>query len=228
MVTNKTKDILLSANKWGWVMEPDAIQILKIAGLDTPRLFFATSIEEALKNARLIGYPVVAKIVSPEVVHKSDVHGVVTGIFDDVKLHETFNLFSKINGFQGILIEETLSGIELIIGAKIDNQFGAMVLLGMGGTEVEIYRDTTLRMAPLKQNDALSMIRSLKAHRLLEGYRGYDPISIDKLSAALVTFSRLALKLEAHIESIDCNPVMCTSQRCVVADARFILKSTMT
>jgi acyl-CoA synthetase (NDP forming) len=123
-----------------------------------------------------------------------------------------------------MLVEEMLTGIEVIVGAKVDHQFGPVILFGMGGTAVEIYRDVSLRMAPLGQKDAESMIRCLKARPLLEGYRGREPVNLDELTRLLKTFSDVVMDLETEIESVDLNPVICSSKRCVVADARIILK----
>jgi hypothetical protein len=170
-----------------------------------------------------IGFPVVAKVVSPKVIHKSDLGGVVSGISNDEKLRETFSRFSRLEGFAGVLVEEMLAGVELIVGAKMDYQFGPVILLGIGGTGVEIYGDTTLRMAPLSEADVASAIRGLRAYRLLEGYRGSDPISLDRLTEMLLVFSNLVMKLQDRFESIDLNPVMCSPDRCVVADARIML-----
>ena len=123
-----------------------------------------------------------------------------------------------------MLVEETVSGIELILGAKNDFQFGPVVLFGMGGLWVEIYRDVILRLAPLRQRDIDSMIWCLKARSLLEGFRGSNPVNFKELKKLLLTFSDFVLDLEGAMESIDLNPVFCNSERCVVADARIILK----
>jgi hypothetical protein len=149
-------------------------------------------------------------------------------INSDEKLREVFHRFSEFGGFSGMLVEEMLSGIELIAGAKVDYQFGPVILLGMGGTGVEIYRDTTMRMAPLKEKDVESMVRSLKAHQLLEGYRGSEPVNLKELTRMLVAFSDLVMEIEGQIESIDLNPLLCTADRCVVADARIMLKAKRT
>jgi succinyl-CoA synthetase beta subunit len=216
-------EILYSSKETGWVLEPEAKRLFSLLGLDTPRFIWTQKVEEAMKFAEEIGYPVVGKVVSPKVVHKSEREGVVVGIGNDEKLTMTFNRFSRIEGFSGILVEEMVSGIELIVGGKIDDQFGPVVLLGMGGMGVEIYQDVTLRMAPLRPRDIESMIRCLKAHQLLEGYRGSDPINMKELSRLLMTFSDLVMDLESLIESIDLNPVICSSTRCVIADARIML-----
>jgi succinyl-CoA synthetase beta subunit len=216
-------EILYSSKETGWILEPEAKRLFSLLGLDTPRFIWTQKVEEAMKFAEEIGYPVVGKVVSPKVVHKSEREGVVVGISNDEKLTMTFNRFSRIEGFSGILVEEMVSGIELIVGGKIDDQFGPVVLLGMGGTGVEIYQDVTLRMAPLSPRDFESMIRCLKARRLLKGYRGSDPVNMKELSRLLMTFSDLVMDLESLIESIDLNPVICSSTRCVIADARIML-----
>jgi hypothetical protein len=163
-------------------------------------------------------------VVSPKLVHKSDKNGVEIGIGNDERLKETFRRFRQFDGFAGMLVEEMVSGIELIVGAKVDHQFGPVVVLGIGGTGVEIYKDITLRMAPLALKDAESMIRCLKAHSLLEGSRGSKPVNVGELSWVLKTFSDFVMDLESLIESIDLNPLMCSPARCVVADARIMLR----
>jgi succinyl-CoA synthetase beta subunit len=226
MLTEEIKDILLASQELGWVLEPEAKRLFSLAGFDVPKFMWAPDLEQAVRFARDIGYPVVAKVVSPRALHKSDVGGVVAGIDSDAKLTETFRRLSRIEGFAGVLVEEMLSGVELIVGAKVDYQFGPVILLGMGGIGVEIYRDTTLRMAPLKEKDVDSMLKDLKAHQLLEGYRGSEPVNLTELKGMVAAFSDLVMELEGYIESIDLNPVLCSSRRCVVADARIMLEAT--
>lgn len=224
MLKKEIMDIISSWRTIGWVLEPEAKRLLSLAGMDTPRFIWARKEEEAIRFAEEIGYPVVAKVISPKVLHKSERDGVVVDINGDEKLIETFTRFNQIDGFAGMLVEEMVLGIELIVGAKIDYQFGPVILLGIGGTGVEIYHDVTLRMAPLGQRDVESMIKCLKAHRILEGYRGSKPINLGELNRLLATFSDLVTHLEKFIESIDLNPVICSPTKCVVADARIMLR----
>ncbi len=223
MLEKGIEEILNASIQNGWVMEPEAKRLLSLAGVAVPKFTWATGIEEAVQFSMEIGFPVVAKVVSPKVIHKSDLGGVVSGISNDEKLRETFSRFTRLEGFAGVLVEEMLAGVELIVGAKMDYQFGPVILLGIGGTGVEIYGDTSLRMAPLSEADVVSAIRGLRAHRLLEGYRGSDPISLDRLTEMLLVFSDLVMELQDRFESIDLNPVMCSHDRCVVADARIML-----
>jgi acyl-CoA synthetase (NDP forming) len=224
MVKKEILTVLKTSEKWGWVLEPDAKRIFSLEGLDVPRFSVAKVPKDVSRIGKEIGYPVVAKIVSPKVLHKSDVHGVAVGVKGDTELEKVFDRFRKIEGFEGMLVEEMIPGTELIIGAKHDYQFGPMILLGFGGTGVEIYKDVSLRMAPLNEKDVDSMINGLKAKKLLEGYRGAKPINMKALKRSLIEFSRLVMKLKDFVESIDLNPVMCTPKRCVVADARIILR----
>jgi len=224
MLKKEIIDILSSSRTAGWVLEPEAKRLFSFLGMEVPRFLWAKRLEEAIGFAKEIGYPVVGKVVSPKVIHKSDKEGVEIGIDNEEKLKEAFHRFSQIEGFVGMLVEEMISGKELIIGAKMDDQFGPVILLGMGGTGVEIYKDVTLRMAPLAQRDIESMIHCLKAHQILEGYRGSKPIHLKELTRLLSTFSDLVMDLEGLIESIDLNPVICSPTRCVVADARIMLR----
>ncbi len=224
LLTAEGNNILESSRNRGWVLEPDAKRIFSEAGLTVPRFHFAEKREDAFRDARDIGYPLVAKIVSPEALHKSDVGGVVVGIEDDNQVGEVFDRFSRFEGFLGVHLEEMAGGVELIVGAKIDPQFGPVILLGIGGTSVEIYQDTAIRMAPLVPEDVDSMVHALKARRLLEGYRGAPPVSMEKLTRTLLRFSELVMEMADRIESIDLNPVMCSADACVIADARIMLR----
>ena len=224
MLTKEMNEIITASRTSGWVLEPDAKRLFAVNGLDIPRFTWARTLKDAVLFAEEIGYPVVAKVVSPKVIHKSEVRGVAVGIDSDEKMKGAFERFSRIEGFAGMLVEEMVAGIEMIVGAKVDYQFGPVILLGMGGTGVEIYRDVALRMAPLAQKDAESMVMCLKARPLLEGYRGEEGVNLKELTRLLTTFSGLVMDLETEIESIDLNPVMCSPTRCVVADARIMLK----
>ena len=207
----------------GWILEPDAKRILKVSGIEVPRYNLAKTAQEAVEAARSIGYPVVVKLVSPAVVHKSDVKGVVVGVQSDREIQTIFDRFAAHKDFVGMLVEERAAGLELIVGGTIDAQFGPVVLVGMGGTGVEIYKDTALRMAPIRPNDVTCMINSLRAGELLHGFRGEAAIDMQALIGLMTAFSGLLMKLADHISSIDLNPVLCSPNGCVAADARIML-----
>ena len=223
-IDHEWQTLLGRAKQHGWVLEPDAKGLLAKAGLPVPKYYLATDDDSAVNFAQSIGYPVAAKIVSPAVVHKTDQGGVLLGLTTQTQVRQAFEMFHSAEGFTGMLVEEMVSGVELLVGAKIDYQFGPVVILGIGGTGVEIYGDTTLRMAPVNEGDAIAMINGLHARELLSGFRGAEPIHISKLARLLVVFSQLVMTLADDIDSIDLNPVMCTAHGCTVADARIILK----
>lgn len=224
MLKQEMNDILLSGKDSGWIMEPEAKRFFALAGMDVPRFKWARTLEDALSFARGLGSPVAMKVVSPQIVHKSDAGGVILGISDDPGITSAFNRMSKMKGFQGVVVEEILKGIELIIGATIDEQFGPVILLGIGGTATEIYQDVGLAMAPLCDSDVDRMIGSIRGAAILEGFRGADGVNMEKLKTLVIRFSELVMEAGDLIESVDLNPVMCFADRCVIADARIMLR----
>jgi hypothetical protein len=216
-------EIIEASRPRGWVLEPEALRLLETAGVPVPRFAWAASCTEALDAAAGIGYPVVAKVVSPQILHKSDVKGVQAGITDSGGLADAYERFSRLPGFQGVVVAEMLTGHELIVGAKRDFQFGPVILLGIGGTAVEVYQDTATRMAPLKASDVPSMLTCLRGGPLLTGHRGAAAVNLSRLTETVLRFSDWVMALGDRIDSIDLNPVFCSPERCVVADARIML-----
>jgi succinyl-CoA synthetase beta subunit len=226
MLTDEMIAILDRARDAGWVVEPEAKRLLALADIDVPRFAWVHSEDQAIQACEQLGFPLAAKVVSPEVLHKSDAGGVAVDIHDAAELAAVYNRMRSLPGFDGLLIEPMVSGIEMIIGGKVDYQFGPIVLFGIGGTSVEIYQDTAVRMAPLTENDVRSMVAGLKGGKLLQGYRGSRPANMDRLAKLLIRFSNLLAAMEERVESIDLNPVICTEKDCIVADARILLAAT--
>lgn len=224
MLNGEIDRILKESRPTGWVLEPAAKKILALADIPVPKGALVSSPAEARQTADNLGFPLAAKVVSPEILHKSEHGGVRVGLNDEEALLATLEAFSKLEGFSGMLVEQMVPGMELIVGAKVDPQFGPVILLGIGGTGVEIYQDTALRMAPLVADDVASMVNCLGAKELLFGYRGAEPVNMAKLGELLLAFSDLVMAMGEQIESIDLNPVMASSRDCVVADARIILR----
>jgi succinyl-CoA synthetase beta subunit len=224
-MNEKTATILKKAKTDGWVMEPYAKELLHAYGLPTTRFFWARSPEASFSGAKEVGYPLVAKVVSPDILHKSDVGGVVVGVRDDQELRGVYQRMSGIKGFQGLLLDQMVQGIEMIVGAKDDPQFGTVVVVGIGGTSVEVYKDVSIRMAPVSLDNAIDAIESIKGRKLLEGYRGREPVNMEKLAQLIVAFSQMAFAMRDEVESIDLNPVLCTREEAIIADARFMLKN---
>ncbi len=218
------KGIIENSKNRGWILEPDAKQIMANQGFDIPRFVLTDSIEVATGFLKHSPGPVVAKAVSEKILHKTEFDAVVTGIYDKKILEQEMIRLKTLKGCEQILVEEMVCGLEIIIGAKNDFQFGPVVVLGLGGTSVEIYNDTAIRMAPVTPGDVASMVNSLKAKKLFKGYRKKPGVNMERLTDLVVNFSSLTMDLEENFQSIDLNPVICTKDRCVIADARIMLR----
>lgn len=225
MLNLKIKEIIDSSREQGWVLEPDAKAIMKTVGLDVPKGIVTGSVSSAQKFLKDVEGGVVIKAVSGQILHKTEFNAVVVGVESASRLEAEMQRLLSLPGCEKVLVEEMVQGIEVIIGAKNDYQFGPVVVFGLGGTGVEIYNDTSIRLAPLKSGDVLSMVDCLRANRILTGYRGGEGISLDRLTQTMVEFSKLMIELENDVASIDLNPVMCTTEKCVVADARIVLNT---
>jgi hypothetical protein len=225
MVTENSRKILEESKSLGWVLEPDAKALMKLQGLDIPDFILTNSFEAADQFLKTSESPVVAKAVSKKILHKTEAQAVVTGICSSEHLKTEMARLQTLEGCEHILVEQMVQGIEIIIGAKNDYQFGPVIVFGIGGTSVEIYNDTAIRMAPLKPGDVYSMVESLVAKEIISGYRGRAGVNMQILTYLMVNFSYLIMAFEKDIESVDLNPVICTRNRCVIADARIILPS---
>ncbi len=217
-------EIVENSKKYGWILEHDSKKILNFYNIKTPNSFFIPNIQELEKIKEKIKFPVVLKVVSPKILHKSDLKGVSVGITDFDYLNEEFKRLISLNGAIGVIIEEMVEGVELIVGAKNDYQFGPVVIVGYGGVGVEIYKDTSMRMAPITNEDVLAMLKELKCFPILKGFRGKKGINLNKLTALIVNFSNFIMDFEDFFDSIDLNPVICNESEAFVCDARIILK----
>lgn len=226
MLKKSYSDIVEKSRPLGWMLEPDAKALMRLEGLDIPDFVLTRSFETGEQFLKTADGPVVAKAVSKKILHKTEHHAVVTGISSRDHLKMEMDRLQKLPGCETILIEQMIQGIELIIGAKNDFQFGPVIVFGIGGTAVEIYNDTAIRMAPLMPNDVSSMVASLRAKEVISGYRGSEGVNLKALTRLMVRFSHLIMKLEEIVESVDLNPVICTRERCVIADARIMFQES--
>jgi acetate---CoA ligase (ADP-forming) subunit beta len=212
------------------LLEPEAYAIL--ASYDIPVLDYrlATSPEEAGAMAGEIGFPVVMKVVSPDVIHKSDSGGVKLGITDENSAVKAYNDILKAvaaavpeGEIEGVLIVPMIAGgVEVIMGMVRDPQFGPAVMFGLGGIFVEILKDVVFEIAPVERPEAERMIKSIKGYPLLAGARGSRPCHLESLIDIVTGISRLAQELP-EIKEIDLNPVLATPERSFVLDARLLL-----
>lgn len=179
--------------------------------------------DEAAAAAKRIGYPVAIKIVSREIEHKSDIGGVKVGIRNEEMLRLSYRdvmIRAQGKAIDGMLVQRMArKGVELIIGGKKDPQFGHMIVLGLGGIYVEIFRDVSARICPITNADFTEMMAELKSHPLLEGARGKKPISKKALERLAIRAGRFMIKED--IKEMDLNPVVCDERGCDIVDARF-------
>jgi len=207
--------------------ESEGYALLETYGIPVPRYALAATPEEAEAKATEIGFPLVAKIVSPQVVHKSDAGGVITGITSPEAAKKAFaaitaNVRAAYPGaeIRGVILEaEQAQGLELIVGGKTDAAFGKVLTIGMGGTLVELLRDVAIRILPVDEDGILAMVRSLKGHPLIAGYRHAAPR--DEAAFVRITGALVRMFLEhPEISEFDINPVILYGEGCCAVDAR--------
>jgi 3-hydroxypropionyl-CoA synthetase (ADP-forming) len=211
------------------ITEELAKKILTEYGVKVPKYALVKSADEAEKKAREVGFPLVAKIVSPQILHKTDVNGVKVGLNSEAAVKETFNdmhgRLSKEYNVKGVLLEKMATpGAELIVGLQNDPQFGPIIMVGIGGIYTEVFKDVTFRVLPITKEDAVSMMEDLKGKQILKGFRGAPPVSMDALANALVSIGNLGTDMAAYYESIDFNPVIFYEKDYVVVDAKILLR----
>lgn len=197
------------------LLEDEGYEILKAYGFPIPQKVLTTTTEECTKYAEEIGFPVVMKIVSPDIIHKSDAGGVRIDIKDKKEAEEAFTTIienakkykqdAKING---VLIQEMIpTSKEIILGGKHDKLFGPLIMFGLGGIYVEVLKDVVFRLAPINESEALEMIKSIKTFPLLRGVRGEKPSDINGISDCLMRLSQLLVDFP-EIEEFDINPLL--------------------
>ncbi len=230
---NKTDKIIAQARKENRkaLLESEAKTIVKEYGINVPKFQIATNEKEAAKIAEEIGYPIVAKIVSPEIIHKSDAGGVKVNLKNAADVQAAYKTIvenakkynSKANILGVLVMEMAPAGTEVIVGAIKDPQFGATIMFGLGGIFVEVLKDVTFKIAPVSIDEAKEMITGLKAYALLKGYRNTPAADINALAEILVKVSKL-LTDYPEIKELDLNPVMAYAKGASTVDARIILE----
>jgi acetyl coenzyme A synthetase (ADP forming)-like protein len=211
---------------------PEGKRVCDAYGIPTPREGLATSADEAAKLAEEFGDKVVAKIVSPDILHKTEAGGVIVGVegadaaraaFDKIVSNaKTYKADADITGVQ---IQEMVGGgQEVIVGATTDGTFGKIVAFGLGGVLVEVLRDVTFRLAPVDTAEARSMVTGIKAAEVLQGARGAEPVDLDALADVISRISQLVTDFP-EIGEFDLNPVFASASGAVAADVRILLET---
>ncbi len=217
------------------LLEPEAKAICLAYGIPTPPFKVATSPEDAVACARSVGYPVVLKIVSPDILHKTEVGGVVLGLSSEdavesayLRIMETAKSHKPDARLMGVLVQKMApDSIEVIVGAINDPQFGHTILFGLGGVFVEVLKDVVFRIAPLEERDAREMILEVKGYPALAGYRGFPPADQDAIVNLILSASRLVTE-NTQIDQMDLNPAMVYEHGALVVDARILLTNSGT
>jgi acetyl-CoA synthetase (ADP-forming) len=228
-----TKQITYQARNEGRkaLLEPEAKNICMEYNIPVTLFEVAKNEEKAVELSRQIGFPVVLKVVSPDIIHKSDVGGVIINLKNEAEVRIAYRkILKKIKTLSpeakivGILVQKMApQSTEVIVGAIKDPQFGQTLMFGLGGIFVELLKDVTFRVAPITREDASEMIKKVKAFPLLNGYRNTPPADLTAIINVLLNASRLVMD-HPEIKELDLNPIMTYETGAITVDARIILE----
>ncbi len=213
------------------LLEHEAELVAREYGIKEPASKLATNEEQALSFAKRVGYPLVMKIVSQDILHKSDVGGVKTDISSQKLVRPTFKEIlrnaKKSNPkarIGGILIQrQAEKSYEFVVGATRDPQFGPTIMFGLGGIYVELFKDVAFRLAPVSREEALDMIKETRSYKLLTGFRGSKPLDTNAVVDTIRAVGELMVR-EPHVESLDINPLFVYPKGALAVDVRIILE----
>ena len=232
-VLNETSRILSQASKEGRksLLETEAKTVCIEYGIPVTKFELAKNEDEAVKFAKAIGFPTVLKIVSPDIIHKSDVGGVILDLKSADEVRQGYSrILQNVRRHDpkartvGVLVQEMApASTEIIVGAIKDPQFGPAIMFGLGGVFVEVLKDVTFRVAPITEDDACEMIGEVKAYPLLKGYRNTPPADMEAITKILLSTSRLVTE-HMQIKELDLNPVIVYEKGAKAVDARIILE----
>lgn len=232
-VSNKVKEIIAVARKEKrtFLLEPESKQLMKEIGITTTDFQVAKNSKEAITAAKDIGYPVVMKILSPQIIHKTDAGGVKLNISSEKETEKAFNeilanakKYDSKAEIRGVLIEKMVApSTEIIVGVTRDPTFGPAIMFGLGGIFVELLKDVSFRIAPIKEEDAQEMIHEIKALPMLQGFRGGPNVKLELIVDVLMKISQLTIDFIDDILEIDLNPIFAYEDKILTVDARIIL-----
>lgn len=233
MVSQRTLQIFSQVRKEErkYLLETEAKTVCREYGISVTEFKLAKNKAEAVKFAEEVGYPLVLKIVSPDIVHKSDVGGVLVDVKNAEHVRKAYNrIMDNVKRHRpnatvvGMLIQEMApQSTEVIVGSTKDPQFGPTLMFGLGGIFVEILKDVAFRIAPITEDEAREMISEVKAYPILKGYRNKPPADLKAIVTILLNTSRLVTEHE-EIKELDLNPIMVYEKGAKTVDARIILE----
>jgi acetyl-CoA synthetase (ADP-forming) len=218
------------ANGRKCLLENEAKSVCREYGISTPPFRLSSTPKEAMENAKKLGFPVVMKVISPDILHKTEAGAVIVRIRNQQEARKAFTTivqrahnFKPTAEIRGVLVERMIDSFtEVIVGGTRDPQFGPTIMFGLGGIFAEIFQDVSFRVAPLTERDAFEMIHDVRGYPLLSGYRGRPPVDEDALMNIILNISRLMLD-NPSLNQLDLNPVAITEKGPVVLDARILL-----
>jgi len=230
-VTSKIIDNVLKSARTV-LTEVESKQLVAEAGIPVVETKLAKTKAEAISISKKMGFPVVLKIVSPDIIHKSDIGGVKLGLANATQVGKAYTEImaaakkaNKKADIHGISVQKMARpGVEVIMGMSKDAQFGPVLMFGLGGVFVEVLKDVAFRIVPLNRRDASQMIREIKGYPLLEGYRGQEPANVTALEDLLLKLSDFVDK-NPKIKEMDLNPIFAYKDGALAVDARVILES---
>jgi acetate---CoA ligase (ADP-forming) len=216
------------------ITEREGKDILAAYGVLVARDIVVQNADDAVRAANAMGFPVVLKVESPDIAHKTEAGVVRLNLRSDSEVRAAFEAvmaaalrIEPMPEIRGALVQPMIPpGLEIVIGTQCDPTFGPMIVVGMGGVLVEILRDSTAELAPVGHSQALAMLKRLKGWRLLEGYRGSEPVDVERLADIVVRVSQLATDFADAIAEIDVNPLICSGTRIVAVDALIVRQNT--
>ena len=220
----------VKADKRTSLTAPEGKIVCDAYGIPVPKEGVAKSAADAAKIAGSMGFPVVMKIVSPDILHKTEAGGVIVGVKDAASAEKSYDTilanakkYKADAKIEGVQVQQMLAaGTEVIVGSITDGSFGKLVAFGLGGVLVEVLKDITFRLAPATKQDALSMLDGIQAHEMLKGVRGGDPVNRDALADVIVKVSQLVSDFPEMVE-LDLNPVFATKKDAIAADVRIVV-----
>ena len=216
-------------NNQSVITEESAKAILTNYGIKVPPSALVSTTQEAADKAKQLGFPLVAKIVSPEILHKTDVKGVRVGLESEQEVRDAFDdMYGRLSTkyhVKGVILERMVDpGLEVIVGLQNDPQFGPVIMFGLGGINTEIFKDVTFRVLPITPKDTEEMIENLKGKSMLKGFRGSEPVDLAIVSDMLMKIAKLGTDAAAYYESVDFNPVILYPHDYFVVDAKILLR----
>lgn len=180
---------------------------------------------KAVNFVKKTGFPVVLKIASADILHKTDIGGVKLGIKNEKDLKKSWNeILKQVQKAknEGILVQKEIKGTEIILGMKRDEVFGPMIMFGGGGIFIELLKDVSFEICPLKRQEVKEMLKRTKVYEILKGFRGFPRVNIEEIIKIILSLSKLSLK-EKQIKEIDLNPMICNEKEVLVVDAKIIV-----